>query len=203
MTLSTPEGQAEDDVPKAHAIETRREAAAIMAALVQGDRAALSRLIALYGPGIQRYAAQVLIAPAEAEDVAQEVFLRAWRKAETYDPGKGAVSSWLYRIAVNLCIDHNRRGRFRQFVGIDAVAEPEDDAPGPEHELTARQRLQRVRAYIQALPARQAQAILLRAGGDLSSAEIADVMQTSEGAVEQLLTRARRSLRAQMTKEDE
>ncbi|PTQ75511.1 RNA polymerase sigma factor [Celeribacter persicus] len=178
------------------------EAAAAMAAMVRGERAALARLIALYGAGIRRYAAQVLLNATEAEDVAQEVFLRAWSKAASYDPAKGAVSSWLYRIAVNLCIDHNRRGRFRRFVGIDSIAEPEDDTPGAEAGLDARQRLALTRAAIRALPQRQRQAILLKAVGELSGAEIAAALNTSEGAVEQLLVRARAALRARLEKED-
>ncbi|WP_460272198.1 RNA polymerase sigma factor [Celeribacter sp. ULVN23_4] len=184
-------------------MESRQtEAAAAMAAMVQGERAALARLIALYGPGIRRYAAQVLTVSSEAEDVAQEVFLRAWSKAASYDPQKGAVSSWLYRIAVNLCIDHNRRGGFRRFVGLDSLPEPEDDTPGAEAELAARQRLAQTQAVIRTLPERQRQALMLKAAGELSGAEIAVAMGASEGAVEQLLVRARNALRARLEKED-
>ncbi|SFK06913.1 RNA polymerase sigma factor [Celeribacter neptunius] len=182
--------------------QRQTEAKALMAALANGERAALARLIALFGPGIRRYAAQALTVPTEAEDVAQEVFLRAWSRAAGYDPDKGAVSSWLYRIAVNLCIDHNRRGGFRRFVGIDSLPEPEDESPGAEAGLAARQRLTQVRRAIKTLPERQRQAILLKAAGELSGTEIAAALGTSEGAVEQLLVRARARLRALMEKED-
>ncbi len=173
-----------------------------MAAIVGGDRAALARLIALYGPGVRRYAAQTLVHPADAEDVAQEVFLRVWRKAGSFDPNKGAVSSWLYRIAINLCIDHNRRGRFRQFIGLEAVADPVDETPLVEEGLAARQRLSQVQRQINALPERQRRALVLRAAGELSTSEIALVLKTSEGAVEQLLVRARATLRRQIEKEE-
>ncbi|WP_428926250.1 RNA polymerase sigma factor [Marinibacterium sp. SX1] len=181
---------------------TPAEAKGLMAALVNGDRRALAALIAVYGPGIRRYAAQALTVGADAEDVAQEVFLRAWRKAASYDPDKGAVSTWLYRIAVNLCIDRNRRGGFRRLVGLDSLPEPEDDAPGPEADMAARQRLARTRAAIAALPDRQRRAILLRASAELSTAEIAATLGTSEGAVEQLLVRARNTLRRAIEGED-
>lgn len=177
------------------------KAQVIMEALARGERAALSRLISLYGPGIRRYAAQSLTVSSEAEDVAQEVFLRAWRKAASYDPAKGKVSSWLYRIAVNLCVDHNRRGGFRRFVGIETVPEPEDDRPGAEEELESRQRLLHVQEAMKTLPARQRQALLLKVAGDLSGAEIAAALGSSEGAVEQLLVRARAALKAKMEKE--
>ena len=182
---------------------TPAEARDLMAALVNGDRAALAALIRLYGPGIRRYAAQALTIAADAEDVAQEVFLRAWRKAGSYDPDKGAVSTWLYRIAVNLCIDRNRRTGFRRFVGLDAAPEPEDDSPGAEAGLEARQRLERTRRAIAGLPERQRRAILLRAAGDMGTAEIAATLGISEGAAEQLLVRARGTLRRMLEREEE
>ncbi|TDX25562.1 RNA polymerase sigma factor [Rhodovulum visakhapatnamense] len=178
------------------------EAEALMAALARGERGALARLVTLFGPGLRRYAAQALTVGSEAEDVTQEVFLRAWHRAGLYDPGRGSVAAWLYRIALRICIDRNRRGRFRRFVGIDAVAEPEDEAPGAEATVAARQRLARVRAAIRALPARQRQAILLRAAGELGTAEIARTLGISAGAAEQLLVRARAALRATVDRED-
>jgi len=176
----------------------RTEAQGLMRAVAAGDRRALARLIEAYGPGVQRYAAQVLADPAEAEDIAQEVFLRAWGAAARYDPARGAVSTWLWRIAVRLCLDRNRRGAVRRFLGLDAAAEPADPAVGAETTLAARQDLACVRRAIGALPDRQRQAILLRAVGDLDTAEIAAVLGTSRGAVEQLLVRARAALRRQI-----
>jgi RNA polymerase sigma-70 factor (ECF subfamily) len=181
---------------------TQAEAQDLMQALALGERAALSRLIALYGPGLRRFAAQSLSVSSEAEDVVQEVFLRAWRKAESYDPRKGAVSTWLYRIAVNLCIDRNRRGGFRRFVGLDAMPEPEDDAPGAEAGMAARQSLERARDAIAALPGRQRRALLLKVCAEMSTSEIAATLDTSEGAVEQLLVRARARVRATLELEE-
>ena len=191
--------------------QNRADAQAAMAALARGERSGLARLIALYGPGIRRYAAQALSNSGEAEDVAQEVFLRAWTRAQSYDPEKGAVSSWLYRITVNLCIDYNRRRGFRRFVGLDTVLDrgldtgPEfaDDAPSVETGISARQQLARTHVAILALPVRQRRAILLRAAGELNTIEIAQALGTSAGATEQLLVRARATLRAQMELEDE
>lgn len=178
--------------------ERADEARALMAALADGDRAALARLIALYGAGVRAYAAQALDSPADAEDVAQEVFLRVWSRAGRYDPAKGAVSTWIWRIALNLCIDRNRRGGLRRFLGLEAAPDPASDAPPAEAQVDSQQRLSKVRRAIADLPARQRQAILLRASADLGTSEIADAMGIATGAAEQLLVRARRKLRQTM-----
>lgn len=175
--------------------DRQAEATGLMAAMAGGDRAALARLIALYGPGLQRYASQMLPRADEAEDVTQEVFLRAWRHAGRYDPGKAAVSTWLYRIATNLCIDRARRGGIRRFLGLEAAPEEPSDAPGAEQIMAGRQRLAATRAALARLPARQRQALVLRAAGELSTGEIAATLGITPGAAEQLLVRGRAALR--------
>lgn len=181
----------------AHATEARH----LVAAMATGDRTALSRLITLYGRGVQIYCARALRRAHEAEDITQETFLRAWGHAARYDPAKAAVSTWLYRIAVNLCIDRNRRHALRRFIGLDLG----DDTPDALAEevpadrgLAARQTLAQVRQHIAALPDRQRQALLLRVVAGMDTAEIAAVLGSGSGAVEQLLVRARVSLRARM-----
>ncbi|AOZ68913.1 hypothetical protein LPB142_05930 [Rhodobacter xanthinilyticus] len=174
------------------------EGRALMAALAAGERAALGRLVVRFGPPIERYAAQMLRNRADAEEIAQEVFLRVWRRAGQFDPARGTVASWVWRIAVNLCIDRRRRAGLRQFLGLEVAPEPADEAPGPEARLDARSALARTRAAIADLPARQRQALLLRALGEMSSAEIGAAMGCGAGAVDQLLSRARARLRAEL-----
>ncbi len=179
------------------------EATGLMAAMAGGDRQALARLIALYGPGLQRYAHQMLTRADDAEDVAQEVFLRAWRHSGRYDASKAAVSTWLYRIATNLCIDRNRRGGFRRFLGLEATPEEAADLPDAEQVLDGRQRLAATRAALRRLPDRQRQALVLRAAGELSTAEIAATLGVSPGAAEQLLVRGRAALRQMLETEED
>lgn len=168
-----------------------------MAALATGDRQALGRLIRRHGPGLRRFLAGMLAAPNEAEDLAQETFLRVWSAAARYDPEKAAPSTWIYRIALRLAIDRNRRTGFRRFLGLDAAPEPVDDQPGAEADLAARQDLARTRAALATLPDRQRRALLLRAVAGMTNAEIAATLGISAGAVEQLLVRGRAALRAQ------
>lgn len=171
------------------------EARDLMGALTRGERHALARLIVLYGPGLRAFAAQVLHHSGEAEDVVQEVFVKVWQNADRYDPAKAAVSTWIWRIARNHCIDRNRRTGMRRFLGLESAPELTDEAPAPEDGLNTRQRLTRTQSAIAELPDRQRQALLLKALGGLSTAEIADTMGTKPGAVEQLLVRARATLR--------
>lgn len=178
-----------------------RQAQTLVAAMAAGDRGALAGLIQLYGTGVRGFAHRSLGDAFEAEDIAQEVFLRAWRQAGRYDPLKGAVSTWLYRIAVNLCIDHQRRRAVRRFLGVEMPEtgpEPADPAPGAEQTTEARQRLARLSPALERLPQRQRMALLLRVVAELDTAAIAGAMGTSPAAVEQLLVRARAGLRSQL-----
>lgn len=169
-----------------------------MQALRQGDRTALAGLIRRFGPGLRRFAAGMLRNPEDAEDLVQDVFLRVWRAAESYDPDRAAVSTWVYRIATRLAIDRNRRTAFRRFLGLESAPEPEDEAPGPEAVLAARQALAATRARLDALPDRQRRALLLRAVAGMAVPDIAATLGISPGAVEQLLVRARAGLRADL-----
>lgn len=167
-----------------------------MAALATGDRQAMAALIRRHGPGIRRFLAGVLTTPHEAEDMAQETFLRVWSAATRYDPSVASPATWIYRIALRLAIDRNRRTGFRRFLGLEALPEPQDDQPGAERDLSARQALARTRQALATLPDRQRRALLLRAAAGLSNSEIAATLGISSGAVEQLLVRARSALRA-------
>lgn len=149
-------------------------------------------------------AARYLHRHDEAEEVVQDVFVRAWRHAHRYDPARAKVKTWLYRIAVNLCIDRQRRFAFRHFVGLDDdVPEVPDPQPGVAERLEDRHRLAAVRKAIAALPARQRMALLLSTVGELDSTDVAAAMETSRGAVEQLLVRARRALRETLDQDED
>lgn len=175
--------------------QQHQKAAALIADMARGERRALAELIALHGRGLTVLATRYLGRADEAEEVVQDVFLRAWRHAGRYEPARARVSTWLYRIAVNLCIDRQRKSAFRRFIGLDDTArEIADPQPSAADHLAGRQRLAQVRTAIAALPGRQRMALLLSVVTGQENAEIAQTMGISTGAVEQLLVRARRSL---------
>ncbi|MBY6090179.1 RNA polymerase sigma factor [Maritimibacter alkaliphilus] len=175
--------------------------AGLLARVADGDEAALNALILRHGRGIRLLAARYLDDMQLAEDIAQETFLRVWRHAGRYDPNRGAVSTWIYRIATNLCTDRHRRRRFARALGLEPGPEesPDDLTAGPwadaEQTLAGRQQLARVREAMTDLPERQRMALLLSAVAGMDNPAIAAAMGTSRGSVEQLLVRARRTLR--------
>jgi RNA polymerase sigma-70 factor (ECF subfamily) len=132
---------------------------------------------------------------AVAEDLVQEVFIRAWRTAPRFramGAGRSGAGAWLSRVTLNLAIDHARRPRS---LPLEAAGDPLDPAPGADEEMIAAERRQRLYRAIAALPARQRAAIALAYDEGLSNAEGAFALDVSVGAFELLLVRARRSLR--------
>jgi RNA polymerase sigma-70 factor (ECF subfamily) len=130
---------------------------------------------------------------SEAEDMAQEAFLRAWKQAPNWQPGKAKFDTWLHRVALNLCYDRLRR---RREVIMDEPPERADPAPSAEDGLQAQETSRRVAAALQRLPDRQREAIVLCHYQELGNIEAAGVMGVSVEALESLLGRGRRALRA-------
>lgn len=183
-------------------MEPAGEAEALMREIAAGREVALARLIAQLGPAVTRFATRFLGSAADGDEVAQDCFLRVWREAGRFDPGRGRAAAWVFRIAANLCIDRQRRARVRRLFGLGAAALTDDlaadPAPGAEAVLAARQRLAAVRRALAALPDRQRMALLLAAVAGLETPAIAAIIGTSRGAAEQLLVRARAGLRARL-----
>lgn len=118
--------------------------------------------------------------------------MRLWRQAPDWRAGEARLSTWLYRVTANLCIDRMRRARGGT-LALDAVPDPQ---PGPAERLQARARAEALQAALDALPGRQRQAVVLRHIEGLANPEIAEIMGASVEAVESLTTRGRRALAA-------
>jgi len=159
-----------------------------------GDAVAARALTLRHLPRILALARRMLGDPAEAEDVAQETMLRLWRTAPDWRPGGAAVSTWLYRVASNLCLDRLRRRR----ASGDAAPETADDAPSAFATLARADRAAALRAALDRLPERQRLAILLRHFEERGNPEIAAILGVSVEAVESLLARGRRELAARL-----
>lgn len=167
-----------------------------------GDQRALGEIVRRHGGRLRSLALGFAGGAGDADDIVQETFLSFWRTAKRWRPGGPPLGAYLTRIAVNRAIDRDRRRRVRRFLGIETAAEMPGREPGIDEQHEHRTALAAVTRDIQELPARQRAAILLAADGERTNAEIAAAMELSEGAVEQLLVRARRTLRLRLAERE-
>jgi RNA polymerase sigma factor (sigma-70 family) len=158
----------------------------------QGDPAAIQAMVARKLPRMLALAQRMLGDAAEAEDVAQEAMLRAWKQAPRWIPGKARFDTWLHRVALNLCYDRLRR---RREVPTEISIERPDEGPAPDRGILAAQLGARVDRALIALPERQREAIVLCHYQELTNIEAAGLMSVSVEALESLLSRGRRALR--------
>lgn len=165
----------------------------------RGDPMAARELTARLLPRTLGVATRVLGDRAAAEDVAQEAMLRLWKIAPDWQTGQAKVSTWLYRVTMNLCIDQRRRHRSGT-VGLDEIPEPADAAPGAEDRLQAQARHDALQGALLDLPERQRQAVVLRHLAELPNPEIAEILGISTEAVESLVARGKRGLTAALEK---
>jgi len=161
--------------------------------IADGDPAASRALVARKLPRILGLAQRMLGDKTEAEDVAQEAFLRVWRQAPKWRPGQARFDTWLHRVSLNLCYDRLRR---RREIPTDDPPDLADDGPAPDRGLEARDTGRRVGAALARLPDRQREAIVLCHYQELGNIEAAAIMGVTVEALESLLSRGRRSLRA-------
>ncbi|MGI4879475.1 MAG: RNA polymerase sigma factor [Janthinobacterium lividum] len=167
----------------------------LVARVGRGEPAATRAFVAAKLPRVLGLATRMLSDVAEAEDVAQEAFLRVWRNATVWQPGRARFDTWLHTVVLNLCRDRLRR---RRVTTGDAVPDVADPTPDAEARLIEAERGSAVANAIAGLPERQREAILLVHYQDLSGAEAAAALELSVEALESLLARGRRTLRARL-----
>ena len=164
-----------------------------------GDRRAFDEIVVRHGPFALRVALRLIPDRSAAEDVVQEAMVRAWSRADNFDPQRARFTTWLYRIVVNLCIDQRRRARFEPLPDhLDSI----DPAIGADELVELSEQRATLAGALSRLPARQQAAMTLVYDEGLSGAEAARILGLSAKAVERLLARARASLRKHLTGPD-
>jgi RNA polymerase sigma-70 factor (ECF subfamily) len=173
--------------------------AELLARIARQDAGAARVLVERKLPRLLALATRMLGDRMEAEDVAQEAFVRIWKQAPTWREGEARFDTWLHRVALNLCYDR-LRGR-REDPSAELPDDP-DPGPGPEKMLETAARDAQVQAALATLPVRQREALVLTYYQELSNIEAAASMDVSVDALESLLARARRSMRARLAGTD-
>lgn len=178
----------------------------LLARVAARDEAAFDLLVARHQGRAYRLAWSLLRNAEDARDLSQEAFLRIYRTAGSFR-GEAKFSTWFYRILVNLCLDHRRRGRWWQRFSVrDDADDPEGDmlerqaapAADPVDTLGHRELMARVWSEVERLSPQQRAALLLHVQEDLATSEIAQVLACSEATVRVHLHRAVSALRKTM-----
>jgi RNA polymerase sigma-70 factor (ECF subfamily) len=181
--------------------------AAIMLELKAGNMAAFDVLIHKYRKPIINFMYRMTRNQAVAEELAQEVFLRVFRSRETYR-AEARFSTWLYRIATNLGVNHARDTRHERSASTVYLDEPDqesgstpdvaDQTASVESSMLRNERMAAIREHVMALPERQRMAVLMHKYEGMDYKQIGDVLKLSESATKSLLFRAYQTLREKL-----
>jgi RNA polymerase sigma-70 factor (ECF subfamily) len=163
---------------------------------IEGDQDAFAELVNTYQNAVYNLSYRMLGERTEAEDAAQEAFLRAYMNLQRYDPAR-SFKTWLLSIASNHCIDRLRRRRLT-WLSLDEPLPPNiilsSDEPEPEEATIKDQRSQAIQTLLNELSTEYRAAVILRYWYDYSYTEIADILDTTESAIKSRLFRARQAL---------
>jgi RNA polymerase sigma-70 factor (ECF subfamily) len=178
--------------------------AAVMLRVAAGDEAGFNYLVGKYHRAMISFLFRMVHNQAVAEELAQEVFLRVYRSRESYR-AEAKFTTWLYRIATNLAVNHardTRHERSASTVYLDAPDEESgttpdvaDSTPSVEQSILRDERMAAIRAHVMALPERQRMAVLMHKYQGMDYRQIGDVLKLSESATKSLLFRAYQTLR--------
>jgi RNA polymerase sigma-70 factor (ECF subfamily) len=179
--------------------------AEVMLRVAAGDDAAFDYLVAKYRRPLVHFMYRMARNQAVAEELAQEAFLRVYRSRKTY-AAEAKFTTWLYRIATNLAVNHARDSRHdKNAVSLDepdaetgALPDVADAAMTAEQALLRRERMSMIRRRVQELPERQRMAVIMHKYQGLDYRHIGEVLKLSESATKSLLFRAYETLREQL-----
>ena len=178
----------------------------LMTRVAEGDEDAFEALVLRHQTSVLNRIYRFVGDRTQAKDLSQEVFLRVWQAAKNYE-AKAKFTTWVYRIASNLCLNELKSARRRKWFPFhrsdgdseNAIEETfSDGSPTAEDLLLAKERTRKISEALQSLPENQRMAIILKRYDDLSYEEIARVMGCSISAVESLLVRAKRALQEKL-----
>ena len=178
----------------------------LMARIAKGDQEAFEILVNRHQTSVLNLIYRFIGDRTQAKDLAQEVFLKVWQSAKSYEP-KAKFTTWIYRITANLCFNELKSSRRKKWFlfhqpdehsGNTIEKTLSDSAPSAEDLLLDKERSRQISDALQSLPDNQRMALILRRYDDLSYKEIARIIGCSVSAVESLLVRAKRTLQEKL-----
>ncbi len=179
----------------------------VMLRVKAGDEPAFEYLVQKYRRAMVSFMYRMTHNSAAAEDLAQEVFLRVYRSRTSYE-ASAKFTTWLYRIATNLAVNHARDTRHERPENQVSLDEPDEETGSTmdvadssltvEQAILRRERMSAIRAKVQNLPERQRMAVIMHKYQQMDYKQIAEVLKLSESATKSLLFRAYETLREQL-----
>lgn len=163
--------------------------------ILSGNQKDFERLIKIYESNVFRVSMGLLHNKEDAEEVTQDVFLKLYHSLSTFNK-KSAFSTWLYRLTINTCLNFLRRKKTKLFwTGLSEIFQISSKEASAETRMINRSEGEMIRRAIDGLPHKQRLAFVLTKYEELPQKEVAAIMNLSEGAVEQLVLRAKNNLR--------
>src|SRR6201998_1771058 len=203
MAASTPQASSALS-PALAAVDPDAE---VMLRAKAGDQSAFEYLVQKYRRPMVSFMFRMARNAAAAEDLAQEVFLRVYRSRENYE-ASAKFTTWLYRIATNLAVNHARDTRHERPEVQVSLDEPDEESGttlelpdgtlNAEQQIVRRERMQAIRMKVEALPEQQRLAVIMHKYQQMDYKQIAEVLKKSESATKSLLFRAYETLREQL-----
>ena len=169
----------------------------------EGDRRAFGHLVKMHQGRVSACATKMLVSPSEAEDAAQETFIRAWKALARFD-GRSKLSTWLYRICVNVCLNRIRSLKGKRHADLDdpsspdVAVDPQKSGNDPGHALELSELQARLQASLERLSPSLRSAVILVLIEGMPHKEAGDVLGVPEGTVAWRIHEARRRLRDEL-----
>jgi RNA polymerase sigma-70 factor (ECF subfamily) len=187
-------------------VEDNQAIYAIVRRCVAGDADAWEEIVRQFNRRIYNICYRFTGSADDAEDLTQEVFIRMYRTLASYEPAKGAFTTWITTMSRNLLVDHFRRSRQERLTdSLDAAPAADEDAPrladqiaspaaSPDQRVHSREQQEIVQAALQKLSPELREAVILRDLQDMDYREIAEVLKVPEGTVKSRINRGRTEL---------
>ena len=176
----------------------------VLTRVADGDREAFADVVEAFQRPLFGFLGRMGLAPAEAAEIAQETFVRAWRNLEQYDPARAEFSTWLFSIARNIALNElTKASRKREAAMGTAAARAASDQSPAVDQVAREQSSERLRRALNELPLIDRTVLALIYVQELQIADVAALERTTVGAMKTRLHRARAQLRLLLEREDE